>query len=161
MSKKPQLFGMLTVTFLPETVIRVLNKYQKLITYAVIGGGAVVIDVGLFWALNELANASSLLSNTVSVFIAMLYSFVLNAFFNFRTRDKLVRRFVGFAAVTTCGYFVSSATLWLFSDKLGVNATLVKTLGLPLILMFQFSLNSRFTFQATMNKEDQVLESIN
>lgn len=158
---KTKLFDQVSIPLLPNGIIALLNKHQKLIIYAVIGGGAVVIDVGLFWILNELVDLSAILSNTFSVFAAMLYSFVLNAFFNFRTRDKLLRRFMSFAVVTLCGYILSSGLLWVFSDKLGFNATLIKALSLPVILLVQFSLNSRFTFQAVANKEDQVLESIN
>lgn len=146
---------------LPNGIITLINKHQKLIIYTVIGGGAVVIDVGLFWVLNELADMSVVISNTLSIFTAMLYSFLLNAFFNFRTRDRLLRRFAGFAAVTACGYIVSTLLLWIFSEKMGINGTLIKTISLPVILMVQFSLNSRFTFQQKADKEDQLLESIN
>lgn len=146
---------------LPDGVIALINKHQKLIIYTVIGGGAVILDVGLFWVFNELAEMGVIISNTLSIFTAMLYSFLLNAFFNFRTRDKLLQRFAGFVAVTACGYVISTALLWMFSERMGLNGTLIKTLSLPVILLIQFSLNSRFTFQQKKDKEDQLLESIN
>lgn len=156
---KPKLFNKVSVP-LPAGIVALLNKHQRLIIYAVIGGGAVVLDVGLFWVFNELVELSVILSNTLSVFVAMLYSFTLNAFFNFRTRDNLLRRFASFGVVTFCGYLVSTGLLWLFSDVASINATLVKTLSLPIILFVQFGLNSRFTFQKTKGGEDQLLESI-
>lgn len=159
MSKQPKLFNKVSVP-LPAGIVTLLNKHQRLITYAVIGGGAVVLDVGLFWVFNELADLSFVLSNALSVFVAMVYSFILNALFNFRTRDNLLRRFASFGVVTFCGYLVSTAILWL-GDIIGINATLVKTISLPIVLLLQFSLNSRFTFQVTKNNEDQVLESVN
>jgi putative flippase GtrA len=158
MSERPKLFNTINAP-LPTGLVVLLNKHQRLITYAVIGGGAVLVDVGLFWIFNELAGLGFVLSNALSVFVAMVYSFILNALFNFRTRDNLLRRFGSFGVVTFCGYLVSTAILWL-GDVLGLNATLVKAASLPFVLLLQFSLNSRFTFQATKNNEDQVLESI-
>src|SRR5688572_28412251 len=147
---KPKLFNKVNVP-LPAGIVSLLNKHQRLIVYVIIGGGAVVLDVGLFWVFNELAELSFVLSNALSVFIAMLYSFTLNAFFNFRTRDNLLRRFTSFGIVTFCGYVASTAILWLFSDVMDFNATIIKMLSLPVILLLQFSLNSKFTFQAVKN----------
>lgn len=155
-----KVFGLVRIPFLPGSLVLLLNKHRKIILYGIIGGGAVIIDVGLFWTIDATTNISVVVNNAISIFIAMIYSFLMNAFFNFRTRNGLLLRFVSFAAVTSFGFIVSSIMLWVLSEMVGINSVIVKNLTLPVVFIVQFSLNSRFTFKQTTNKEDNALESV-
>lgn len=146
--------------FLPVGLVRLINKFERIIIYGIIGGFAVVIDVGLFWILDATTNISVILNNAISISVAMVYSFLMNAFFNFRTRTGLWKRFMSFGVVTTIGFLVSSLMLWVLSEAIGLNSVLVKNLTLPVVFIVQFTLNSRFTFKVEKNHEDRALESV-
>jgi putative flippase GtrA len=145
--------------FVPIGLIKLINKFEKILIYGIIGGFAVVIDVGLFWLIDATTSTPVVVNNAISIGTAMVYSFLMNAFFNFRTRTGLLRRFASFAAVTTFGFAVSSAMLWVLSELVGLNSVLVKNLTLPVVFIIQFTLNSKFTFKSEKNSKDQVLES--
>lgn len=143
--------GLIPFSAMPRQVASLLKKYERFIVYALIGGGAVVIDVGLFALFTSGPGISIIAANTLSIFIAMLYSFGLNARFNFKVSDSLLARFISFVIVTGIGYFVSTLMLHVFSNMLGIHAMLIKTASLPVVLVVQYLLNSRFTFSNKSN----------
>lgn len=156
---KEKLLHRIPAPFVPVSIVRLINKFEKIIVYAVIGGVAMVIDVSLFWILTATTDLPSVAANAISVGIAMVYSFLTNAFFNFRTKTGLTKRFFMFTAVTIVGYVASSLMLFVLSDRMGWDKVLVKNLSLPVVFVVQFVLNSRFTFKEAKG-EDKALESI-
>lgn len=113
-------------------------------SYLVIGAVAFSIDVGLF-ALLHASGVPPLVANLVSTAAALLWSFSANAVFTFGVTDHLLRRFVWFAAVAGCGFAISSAMLWC-GQLLAAPAVLIKIAAVPIVVVVQYLLNSRFTF---------------
>ncbi len=155
-----KLLHRIPASFLPDKFVKLVNRFEKLILYGIIGGIAVIIDVGAFWIIDEATHMSVILNNGISIALAMVYSFLMNAFFNFRTRNGLLKRFVSFILVTCTGFLISSFMLWTMSEIIGLNSLLVKNLTLPVVFIVQFTLNSRFTFKVEKNHEDRALESV-
>ena len=122
-------------------------KRKRFIIYLFIGGGAVVLDLAVFTAFTELLNQDIFLSNSLSISVAAIYSFLANMFFNFQVSGKILRRFASFMLVTFCGYLISLAILWLLADVLGVHALIAKIVTLPFVVVTQYVLNSRLTFR--------------
>ena len=160
MPTQEKLLHRIPAPFLPRSLVKLVNKFERIIIYSLIGGFAVVIDVGLFWVLAATTSIPVIANNAISVFVAMVYSFLMNAFFNFRTTTGLAKRFISFVAVCTIGFLVSSLMLWTMSDIIGMNSILVKNLTLPVVFIVQFTLNSRITFKVKENREEQALESV-
>lgn len=156
---KLKIFNSIPAPFLPDSLITIINRYQKLLIYGVIGGGAVVIDMGLFWLINATTHINPIIINTVSIAFAMIYSFLMNAYFNFKATSGLLKRFASFGVVTLVGFLVSSIILWLLSIVISLDPVLIKALTLPIVFIVQFMLNSKFTFKQS-KQEDVALESI-
>jgi len=161
MSTDEKLLHRIPVPWLPKSTVQLINRFEKLILYGMIGGVAMLMDVGLFWLLTANTDLAALLANAISVGVATVYSFVMNAFFNFRTKTGLWRRFFLFSGVSAFGYLVSSLMLFVLSNVMGWDEVFVKNLSLPVVFVVQFILNSRFTFKAeAKDGEDRALESI-
>lgn len=141
-------------TITPKRVKKVVKKNRKFILYTIIGGGAVLLDVGIFWVLTSLTPLHVLVANTISIFTAMLYSFALNAKYNFKVNDRLFRRFISFIVVTGIGYSTSTLLLFTLSELGGLDPLVVKIASLPIILLIQFGLNSFFTFKEVSNVKE-------
>src|SRR3989344_604094 len=137
MKQREKIFGLLVMPFVPKAIIKLTNKHQHLILYGIIGGGALIIDVSLFWLIDTITNISIILNNGLSIFVAMIYSFLMNAFFNFRTRKHLPRRFASFLAVTVTGFVISSTILSTLTF-MGMNNLIAKSFTLPVVFMVQF-----------------------
>jgi putative flippase GtrA len=124
-------------------------KHRTFIVYAAIGLGAVAIDVGLFALLEGAYGVNALMANSASTFVALVYSFLANAFLNFRVWNRLALRFASFTVVTFCGWVVSTAMLWFLAEVMGFDAVVIKVLSLPVVLLLQYVLNSKITFAET------------
>lgn len=135
------------ISLLPLVLQNLIFKYSKFILYTAIGGTAVVLDFTIFFVLAEIYSVTPLLANSISTFTAMIYSFLINSFVNFKVRDKLLIRFISFGMVALFGLAISSAMLVVFSYWLSLNPVLIKAASLPIVLVVQFMLNSRVTFK--------------
>lgn len=118
-----------------------------MLMYFLIGGVASAIDVGLFILLYEWAGASALLAHSISIPISALYSFTVNAVFNFRTTDRILSRLVSFSTIVALGYVLGALIIWLVVTYTGFGGTVGKLVSLPAVFFFQYFLNSRISFK--------------
>lgn len=125
------------------------DRYHHLIKYLLIGGSAAAIDLGLFLVMHHVVEFGPIASHAVSVPTSVVWSFLLNAFFNFRTTDRLFARFLSFAGVAVVGFLAGAAVIELVHGMAGLNADLAKLASLPIVFAVQYLLNSRISFRVT------------
>lgn len=139
--------------YLIDHGVRLIKKNQTMLTYGIIGVSAVFVDLGVFFVLFNYIHIYPVLSTIISVSVATVYSFILNTFYNFRTKDDIATRLGQFAMVSGLGMTLSA----LFVDAMiaiDVNANIAKAVSLPPIVIIQYLLNSRVTFRVR-EKEDE------
>lgn len=125
-----------------------LGRHAPFLLYAVIGVGALVVDVGIYWALAAAVGWHPLLANTISTLVACIVSFLANSFVNFKVTDRLLLRFLSFAVVAGIGYVASSIIIGVGVGILALDPLVAKAISLPVVLVLQFTLNSRVTFKS-------------
>ena len=127
-------------------VRNIYNKNKQLISYAFFGALGVLSDISVYAVLIALnidyqsANASGYLTGT-------LISFFLNRHYTFNIKDKIFSRITKFFLVAFIGYIGSTGLLYIFIEKLTIDAILAKLLTLLFVLILQFTLNKKFTFK--------------
>ncbi|MGW3014932.1 GtrA family protein [Streptomyces longwoodensis] len=119
---------------------------RQLVTYALVGGSGVLLDLGAFLLLYDVAGWHEQPANVLSTSIGITNNFVLNALFTFRRRDRLLVRYLRFYAVGLTGIALTFVLLAVFSRGLGIDPNLVKAGSLPVVLLFQFALNRKWSF---------------
>ena len=127
-----------------------LLKYfvkSKMLAYLFIGGVAASIDFGTFVFLYELVGLTAVISHSVSVPVSAIFSFLCNAFFNFRKTDLLLFRSISFLIVVVLGYLLGVAIIIFVGDILQLGGTIGKLVSLPFVFLFQFYLNSKISFR--------------
>jgi len=127
-----------------------LLKYfveSKMLAYFFIGGIAASIDLGIFIFLYELVGLTAVISHSASVPISAIFSFLCNAFFNFRKTDLLLFRSISFLAVVVLGYLLGVAIIIFVGDILQLGGTIGKLVSLPFVFLCQFYLNSKVSFR--------------
>jgi putative flippase GtrA len=120
-------------------------RYQKLITYFVIGVSASLIDVVLFMFIYNVLQAPALVAHSISVPAAVLFSFTINTRHNFKTTDHVWLRMASFVIVCVVGYVAGFGVIELCKQA-GVGANIGKLASLPIVFVIQYILNSRVTF---------------
>jgi putative flippase GtrA len=136
----------MTKTGLVSTSRRERFVSRSLIRYAIIGASGVLVDYGLFVLLFNIFGLHDQVSNVISTTAGIVNNFTLNTLLNFRKRDRIPLRFARFYAVGLGGIAVTFVLLRVFSGLLGINPNLVKAGSLPIVLLFQYSINRRWSF---------------
>ncbi|TDD90333.1 GtrA family protein [Saccharopolyspora karakumensis] len=119
---------------------------RELLLYAVIGGSGVLLDYLLFLVLFNYFGMHHQVANALSTTAGITNNFVLNSLFNFRKTDRILVRFLRFYAVGIAGIVLTFLLLAVFSTWLGIDANLVKLASLPVVLLFQYTINKRWSF---------------
>ena len=127
-----------------------LLKYfveSKIFAYLCIGGIAATIDLGIFVFMYERVGLTAVISHSISVPISAIFSFLCNAFFNFRKTDLLLFRSISFLTVIGLGYLLGIAIIIFVGDILQLGGTIGKLVSLPFVFLFQFYSNSKISFR--------------
>jgi putative flippase GtrA len=84
--------------------------------------------------------------------LGTLVSFFFNRKITFDAQDKVAQRLTIFLGIAVIGFSISALMLWLMVDVMMLNPKIAKLLTLPVVVIFQFSLNRRITFEVLNNK---------
>ena len=114
--------------------------------YFVIGLIAASIDILVFIFLHEYIFLPALICHSISIPISAVFSFICNAFLNFKKTDFLFYRFLSFLIIVATGYLLG-AVIILIAESLNFGGTMGKLISLPFVFFLQYFLNSRISFR--------------
>lgn len=132
---------------------KMIKKYRQVLMYGVIGGSAALLDVVAFYVLYTHLNFDPTLATVVSVGMATIYSFILNAFHNFRVKDMLAARMGLFLGVSFLGLALSALIIHQLTSGHDMNGNIAKIISLPPIVLIQYLLNANITFKKFNKKK--------
>jgi len=133
----------------------ILSNNITFIKYSIFGATGSLIDFTIFYSLAKIIGIQYLIANVISISIGTLNNFILNAFFNFRLKDRLLVRFVKYYCIGLGALGVSSLLLYIFIDLLGINVALSKIATIGIIILVQFNLNKTFSFKVYNDDDAQ------
>ena len=122
------------------------QRYRTFVVYQLIGVSGVLLDLVLFLVLYNVVGMDAQLATVISTSAGIVNNFLLNSFLNFRMRDGMLRRFVRFYSVGLLGIGLVALLLLVFDSWLGVDANIVKIASMPVVAIFQFFLNKKWSF---------------
>ncbi|MDR3591374.1 MAG: GtrA family protein [Negativicutes bacterium] len=134
-----------------EYVRELIRDNAHFIKYSLIGGIGVSLDMVLFVALTRWLLWPYLIANTVSVSVGITNNFFFNAYFNFRTTDKLWQRYASFFSVGLFGLLLSSCLLFVLINIASLSQITAKALTIGLVAIAQYALNKNITFRRKVN----------
>ncbi len=138
----------------PTKAGRERSELVTLLRYAGIGATAVLVDVATFMLLYNVVGLGEVWAQSISVAVAVVYSFTLNARWNFKVDDRLLSRFLSFVAVSFVGYLAGLAIILAASNWFDLSPNIGKIISLPVVFVIQYSLNRVTSFRATTQHPD-------
>lgn len=136
-----------------NNLTQLARKYRELLLYGVIGGASAALDIGIFSLLVEVFNIAWQAAQTVSVGVAMVFSFLINSHYNFRKTDAMHRRFALFVLASLFGYGVGYGVIQVLHESMGYNESIAKLASLPFVFVVQFAINKLITFSDHVSKK--------
>jgi len=121
------------------------TEFILLLKYALLGGLGAFTDFVTYLVLSKFLHIYPVLSNTVSVSLGILVSFILNRKYTFKRFDFIKVRIIRFFLVGLSGLLLSDISIY-FMLKIGLNYFLAKIFTLPFVLIYQFVLNRFWSF---------------
>ena len=128
-------------------ILSFLKERRSFVVYCVIGVSGVALDYACYFALVNWGGMYYLLANAVSCSLGITNNFLLNSFFNFKTRDRLPARFVSFYGIGLLGLAVSSAMLYGMVSLARMNPNYSKLWTLAVVVVLQYNLNRLISFR--------------
>ena len=119
---------------------------KNLVKYIFIGSLGVSCDFLLYSLLISI-NLNYIFSNCLGYFFGTLISFSLNRLYNFKVFDNTLKRFTLFFGAAFAGLLLSSFILYFLIEINQINAIIAKLFVIPVIVLLQYSINSKVTFK--------------
>lgn len=130
-----------------KKIIQILFDRKQFFIYALIGASGALLDYLAFLVMMQFLPIHYLFINFISTTMGIANNFFLNARFNFKIRDNMLRRFVSFYAIGMLGLVVASGMLYGLIDLLAFPPALAKLLSIVVIVLLQYQLNKRISFK--------------
>jgi putative flippase GtrA len=121
--------------------------HKKIIIYFVFGSVAALVDLVVYLILYNIFDIEAVISTIISISLATVVGFVLNALINFKVNDKLLLRFASYSATSGIGMAISSLMLYVLHDLEGLDGNIIKIISLPIVFVVQYFINSRISFR--------------
>lgn len=118
----------------------------QFIFYAAIGLSGVALDYSLYAILYKIFGWNYIIASVASTSAGITNNFIWNSLLNFKTKDRLLRRFATFYAVGLLGLAVASALLYVQVESWNVSPLIAKLSTIILVLLLQYNLNKRYSF---------------
>lgn len=123
------------------------EKYRQLIVYCIIGCTGATFDFLVYAILTNAMGMHYQIANFLSVSFGIINNFFWNCYFNFKTKDKILKRLASFYSVGMFGWALSAGCLWLFIEVAGLNGLIAKLGTIFFVTVVQFCLNKFITFR--------------
>lgn len=130
-----------------KLIVSLYKKCRHLILYGIIGLFSSSVDFLVYTVLVYVVGLQYILANNVGVLVGIAISFFLNRNFNFRTKEKTIRRFAIFLLVGLTGMLASDVILYGCTSGLHLGKMVSKAISVVTVALFQFLFNKYVTFK--------------
>ena len=131
-----------------DKIYYLIYHYRTFWRFCVVGVSNTIVDYGLFYLLTK-AGLDLRIANPISVETAIIWSFIWNSIWTFSDRkieQPLWQRAAAFQFIQFGGLALSQISLIIFSLYLAIPALISKAATIPIVLVFNYILNSRWAF---------------
>lgn len=133
-----------------DKLFYLIYHYRTFWRFSIVGVTNTAVDYGAFIILTRLIGLDALKANPIAVEIAIIWSFTWNNVWTFSERkvsQPLYVRFLVFQFISFGGLALSQTSLLIFNKFFNIFDLIAKALTIPIVLVFNYVLNSRWTFR--------------
>lgn len=126
------------------------NKQKKLLIqifkFGIVGVIATLIDFIFLYIFKEFCNFNTILSNTLSFCISVLYNYWASIHWVFdinKEKDKR-KNFIVFIIFSVIGLLLNDLIMWIATDNLNIYYMLSKIVATAIVMVFNFITRKMF-----------------
>ncbi|TAH32929.1 GtrA family protein [Candidatus Saccharibacteria bacterium] len=129
------------------SIQKILQRYRNLLLYGLIGFTGAAIDYLFYVLFYKVCGIPPEIASFLSVSIGIANNFILNAKFNFKVSDKLLKRFGSFYAIGLVGAILSSVLIYIMVNLMNIDPLVAKLITIPPVVLAQFIFNKMISFR--------------
>ncbi|WP_292392083.1 glycosyltransferase [Methanoculleus sp. UBA303] len=132
----------------------VWDEWTKIVRFGLVGLSGILVNMGLLYALTEVAGLYYLISAAIAIELSIVNNFVWNDIWTFGAADNLrlerkIQRFGSFQAVSMGGLVINMAILYLLADVAGVYYLVANLAGILIAFIWNYAVNRHYTWKET------------
>lgn len=138
-----------------QKIKELINKYQELIKYLVIGVLTTVINYIIFALLVNIIKFDMHFSNIIAWIISVIFAYFTNKLFVFKSKsfkfNVLGKEIVTFGAARIFSLLLEEVILYVFVDKLKMEKLLIKLIANIIVIIVNYVLSKFIIFKKSSN----------
>ena len=130
----------------------VYNEWTKIVRFGLVGLSGIFVNMGLLYALTEIAGLYYLISAAIAIELSIVNNFVWNDVWTFKSARDLrfgrrVQRLASFQAVSVGGLVINMAVLYVLADVAGVYYLVANLIGIFVAFAWNYAVNRHYTWK--------------
>lgn len=134
-----------------QKIKELINKYQELIKYLVIGVVTTVINYIVFALLVNTIKIDMHISNIIAWIISVIFAYFTNKLFVFESKsfkfDVIGKEIVTFGAARIFSLLLEEVILYVFVDRLRMEKLLIKLIANIIVIIVNYILSKFIIFK--------------
>ena len=111
----------------------------QLIKFAIVGGIAAFVDVGVLVVLKELLNIDVLIASAISFCVSVTVNYVLSMSFVFKSKKQSkVKEFIIFVCLSVGGLGLNQLILWVGVNFTSIYYLIIKFMAMVIVPVYNF-----------------------
>jgi putative flippase GtrA len=120
----------------------------KFIKFCVVGLSGMIIDFSTTWVLKEKVGVNKYIANSTGFILAATSNYVLNRIWTFQSENNhIATEYLIFISISLAGLVINNLLVYFFSDRMKFNFYLSKLIAIGVVTIWNFTMNSIFTFR--------------
>jgi putative flippase GtrA len=116
--------------------------------YVIAAGIATIFDFSLLWLFTEIFSIHYLISGGLAFIFGSGLNYFINHSWSFiGTKTSHLRGYASFTFIGIIGLGLTIAFLFFFVEILNFNYLVARAIAIPIVLIWNFGMNSLFTFR--------------
>ena len=119
----------------------------RLAKFGMVGCTGIVIDFTVTWLCKEKLKWNKYIANSTGFSFAVVNNYLLNRYYTFQNNDPGISlQFFKFLLISLIGLALSTGLLSFIQKKTSLNFYISKAVVIGLVFIWNYSINSLFTF---------------
>ncbi len=126
------------------------EAFFTFIKFSCVGLIGVILNFFLTFLLKEKLLINRYVSNSVSLFCALVLNYFLNRLWTFQSTNDLFKEVLIFMSVIFIGLIMNHLVVYFFHQRIKVNFYFSKVLAVIIIFAWNLIMHSHYTFNSTL-----------
>ena len=129
----------------------VWDEWVKIVRFGLVGLSGIFVNMGLLYALTEIAGLYYLVSAAIAIELSIVNNFIWNDVWTFKSARDLrfgrrIQRFLSFQAVSVGGLAINMVVLYLLAEIAGVYYLVANLAGILIAFAWNYGVNRHYTW---------------